>query len=310
MGSLCVDTKRFMLEVSSSRMAVEMGPSKHSSVWPPASPSEQTVQTGFPLLLPRWTGTAATRLETATSGTPRSGSKGRGQNTDPQSMDYLNGLPKWTTPESHLKGEKRLFEARHIIVLTIPYAFALETFHTCDPLVSLHNPNPNPSNSCFSPFKWLSGVVHLGNPFRQSMDWGSVFCPLPEVSLTLPWVNCVLISKLWVQSTRLALNRLKSLSSLVKPGRTQHGVHKTWFLVKSRMVISWLEENGVGRGEGGGGVGGASHAYCLSWVLALPHVWQNVLLELEGVAERKREMRTHLPPMPIGFKLQRECFCS
>ena len=82
---------------------------------------------------------------------------GRGQNTDPQSMDYLNGLPKWTTPESHLKGEKRLFEARHIIVLTIPYAFALETFHTCDPLVSLHNPNPNPnpnpSNSCFSPFK-------------------------------------------------------------------------------------------------------------------------------------------------------------
>ena len=35
------------------------------------------------------------------------------------------------------------------------------------------------SNSCFSPFKWLSGVVHLGNPFRQSMDWGSVFCPLP-----------------------------------------------------------------------------------------------------------------------------------
>ena len=105
---------------------------------------------------------------------------GRGQNTDPQSMDYLNGLPKWTTPESHLKGEKRLFEARHIIVLTIPYAFALETFHTCDPLVSLHNPNPNPnpSNSCCSPFKWLSGVVHLGNPFRQSMDW-SVFCPLP-----------------------------------------------------------------------------------------------------------------------------------
>ena len=53
-------------------------------------------------------------------------------------MDYLNGLPKWTTPESHLKGEKQLFEARHIIVLTIPYAFALETFHTCDPLVSLH----------------------------------------------------------------------------------------------------------------------------------------------------------------------------
>ena len=100
-------------------------------------------------------------------------------------MDYLNGLPKWTTPESHLKGEKRLFEACHIIVLTIPYAFALETFHTCDPLVSLHNPNPNPSNSCFSPFKWLSGVVHLGNPFRQSMDWGSVFCPLPKKGLTI-----------------------------------------------------------------------------------------------------------------------------
>ena len=35
---------------------------------------------------------------------------GRGQNTDPQSMDCLNGLPKWTTPESHLKGEKQLFE--------------------------------------------------------------------------------------------------------------------------------------------------------------------------------------------------------
>ena len=121
----------------------------------------------------------------------RSASCGRGQNTDPQSMDYLNGLPKWTTPESHLKGEKRLFEARHIIVLTIPYAFALETFHTCDPLVSLHNPNPNPnpnpSNSCFSPFKWLSGVVHLGNPFRQSMDWGSVFCPLPQAAVICKW---------------------------------------------------------------------------------------------------------------------------
>ena len=36
--------------------------------------------------------------------------QGRGQNTDPQSMDCLNGLPKWTTPESHLKGEKQLFE--------------------------------------------------------------------------------------------------------------------------------------------------------------------------------------------------------
>ena len=119
---------------------------------------------------------------------------GRGQNTDPQSMDYLNGLPKWTTPESHLKGEKRLFEARHIIVLTIPYAFALETFHTCDPSVSLHNPNPNPSNSCFSPFKWLSGVVHLGNPFRQSMDWGSVFCPLPVMDIFIGKDNIMIIN--------------------------------------------------------------------------------------------------------------------
>ena len=25
--------------------------------------------------------------------------EGGGQNTDPQSMDYLNGLPKWTYPK-------------------------------------------------------------------------------------------------------------------------------------------------------------------------------------------------------------------
>ena len=52
----------------------------------------------------------------------------------------VHGLPKWITQMDYpwKSFERRLFEARHIIVLTIPYAFALETFHTCDPLVSLH----------------------------------------------------------------------------------------------------------------------------------------------------------------------------
>ena len=164
---------------------------------------------------------------------------GRGQNTDPQSMDYLNGLPKWTTPESHLKGEKRLFEARHIIVLTIPYAFALETFHTCDPLVSLHNPNPNPSNSCFSPFKWLSGVVHLGNPFRQSMDWGSVFCPLPKsmqvwvsqwpngMQVRASFKTCTDLHPVWLQ--------LKGDKCQISPAASAEMVHctvwRTWLFI-------------------------------------------------------------------------------
>ena len=102
---------------------------------------------------------------------------GRGQNTDPQSMDYLNGLPKWITPESHLKGEKRLFEARHIIVLTIPYAFALETFHTCDPLVSLHNPNPNPnpnpSNSLRFYFRKPELILKLAHRMEKDANFPS-----------------------------------------------------------------------------------------------------------------------------------------
>ena len=112
-------------------------------------------------------------------------------------MDYLNGLPKWTTPGNHLKGEKQLFEARHIIFLTIPHAFASETFHRCNPLVLLHTLGAilemtasvdlqilrnvseaeakcmvrkimrRASNGCFSPFKWFSGVwvIHLGSPW-------------------------------------------------------------------------------------------------------------------------------------------------
>ena len=30
---------------------------------------------------------------------------GDGQNTDPQSMDYPNGLPKWTTPKNTISDE-------------------------------------------------------------------------------------------------------------------------------------------------------------------------------------------------------------
>ena len=50
--------------------------------------------------------------------------RGSGQNTDPQSMDYLYGLPKWTTPENHLEGEKQLFQALNKLFLHIPFAFA------------------------------------------------------------------------------------------------------------------------------------------------------------------------------------------
>ena len=32
-------------------------------------------------------------------------SDGEGQNTDPQSMKYPNGLPKWTTPKNTISDE-------------------------------------------------------------------------------------------------------------------------------------------------------------------------------------------------------------
>ena len=63
---------------------------------------------------------------------------GSGQNTDPQSMDYLYGLPKWTTPENHLEGEKQLFQALNKLFLHIPFAFAgeivqIDRFHVTSP---------------------------------------------------------------------------------------------------------------------------------------------------------------------------------
>ena len=50
----------------------------------------------------------------------RGGEERDGQNTDPQSMDYSNGLPKWTTPKNNIQNEYCLmFLAANILKLHI-----------------------------------------------------------------------------------------------------------------------------------------------------------------------------------------------
>ena len=64
---------------------------------------------------------------------------GDGQTTDPQSMDYPNGLPKrttlkWTTPKNNIPNEYYLmFLAPSRLKLHI-YKFRLCSFCTCGPL--------------------------------------------------------------------------------------------------------------------------------------------------------------------------------
>lgn len=50
----------------------------------------------------------------------RGGEERDGQNTDPQSIDYPNGLPKWTTPKNNIQNEYCLmFSAANILKLHI-----------------------------------------------------------------------------------------------------------------------------------------------------------------------------------------------
>ena len=58
---------------------------------------------------------------------------GDGQNTDPQSMDYPNGLSKWTTPKNNFPNEYYLmFLAASRLKLHI-YKFRLCSSCTCGP---------------------------------------------------------------------------------------------------------------------------------------------------------------------------------
>ena len=96
----------------------------------------------------------------------------------------INDQPlKWITllPLKIISKVRNNCSKHATIILAIPHTFTSEMFHTCDPLVSLptlgailkwqhlltgsrHGPKLEPG--CFSPFKWLSGVAHLGNPVR------------------------------------------------------------------------------------------------------------------------------------------------
>ena len=75
---------------------------------------------------------------------------GDGQNTDPQSIDYPNGLPKWTTlkwttPKNNILNEYRyylMFLAASILKLYI-CNFRLCSSCTCGPLENRHNADVN-----------------------------------------------------------------------------------------------------------------------------------------------------------------------
>ena len=47
-------------------------------------------------------------------------------------MDYLYGLPKWTTPENHLEGEKQLFQALDNCFYTYLSLLLEKLFNTID----------------------------------------------------------------------------------------------------------------------------------------------------------------------------------
>ena len=47
-------------------------------------------------------------------------------------MDYLYGLPKWTTPENHLEGEKQLFQALNKFFYTYLSLLLEKLFNTID----------------------------------------------------------------------------------------------------------------------------------------------------------------------------------